>query len=184
MIADLQHGQRIARLTPLADALAAIDALVRPVQTREAAVAAALGRVLGADAVVANSRPVRALALRDGWAIRSEETADAGSYAPAILAALPARIDTGEPLPAGTDAVAPLEGISFHGQRAQATAPVAPGEGVLPVGADAAAGKPLRRSGQRLRSIDCAVLLAADVSRVTIREPRIRLVRSARPATP
>jgi molybdopterin biosynthesis enzyme len=47
---------------------------------------------------------------------------------------------------------------------------------VLPAGGDAEAARPLRRAGERLRAIDRAVLFAAGVSRVTIREPRIRLV--------
>ncbi len=176
MVADLQQGQRITRLTPLADALAAVDTLVRAVEPREADISAALGRTLAADAIPAAARPAMTLALRDGWAIRSEDTTDAGSYAPAVLAALPAQIDTGEALPPGADAVAPLDAVAWDGKRAEALAVIAPGYGVLPAGADALAGKPLRHAGERVRSIDSAVLLAAGVSRVTIREPRIRLV--------
>jgi molybdopterin biosynthesis enzyme len=178
MVEDLHQGQRIARLTPLSGALAVIDALVRPVAPREAAIGSALGRTLAADAAPAGARPARALALRDGWALRSEDTLDAGSYAPAVLAVPPVRVESGDVLPPGTDAVAPLEGVVFQGKRAEAVAPVAPGEGVLPAGADSEAGKPLRRAGERLRSLDCAVLLAAGVSSVTIREPRVRLVRA------
>jgi molybdopterin biosynthesis enzyme len=173
-----QQGQRITQLTPLADAVAAIDALVRPVEPREVDVGSALGRTLAADVVAARAVPPVALALQDGWAIKAEETVDAGSYAPAPLSAPPARVDCGEPLPPGADAVAPLDAVTFDGKRAEALAVIAPGYGVLPVGADAEAGKPLRLSGQRLRSFDVAVLLAAGISRVTIREPRIRLVRA------
>ncbi len=48
--------QRIARLTPLDDVLARIDALVGPVAPREVALAEAVGRVLAGDVVVA-ARP-------------------------------------------------------------------------------------------------------------------------------
>lgn len=178
MVAELQQGQRISRLTPLADALAAIDALVRPVEPREVDIGAALGRTLATDAAPAEARPAVALALRDGWAVRSEDTMDAGSYAPAVLSAMPLRVESGEPLPPGADAVTPLDAVACDGKRAEALAVIAPGYGVLPAGADAAAGKALRHAGQRLRSIDVAVLLAVGVSRVTIREPRIRLVRA------
>jgi molybdopterin biosynthesis enzyme len=181
MVAYPEQGQRIARLTPLADALAAVDALVKPVDPHESGVGLAMGRTLAANAVPAGARPQAALALRDGWAILSEETADAGSYAPAPLSAIPPRVDCGEPLPPGTDAVAPLDAVSVEGERAEALMPIAPGDGVLPAGGDAQPGKPLRRAGQRLRSLDCVALTAAGIAGVIIREPHIRLV-SARPA--
>jgi molybdopterin biosynthesis enzyme len=177
MVAEYQQSQRITRLTPLADALAAVDALVRPVEPRETDVDKAVGRIL-ADAVAPGTRPATALALRDGWAVKSEETTDAGSYAPAVLAFPPVRIETGDILPPEADAVALMEAVVFRGKSAEAVAPVGPGEGVLPKGADAEPGKPLRRVGECLRSIDAAVLLAAGIARVSIREPRIRLVRA------
>jgi molybdopterin biosynthesis enzyme len=178
MVAQIEPGQRITRLTPLADALAAIDALVRPVEPRETDTNAALGRTLAADACPAAAQPAAAIALRDGWAVSSDETGDAGSYAPAVLSRAPPRLNAGQPMPMGTDAVAPFDAVVFRGKHAEAIVPVAPGEGVLPAGADAAAGNPLRRAGERLRSIDRAVLIASGVSRLTIREPRIRLVRA------
>jgi molybdopterin biosynthesis enzyme len=135
---------------------------------------------LAANAVSGGARPQAALALRDGWAIRSEETTDAGSYAPAPLSAIPPRVDCGEVLPLGADAVALLDAVTIDGARAEALVPVAPGEGVLLPGGDAEAGKPLRRAGQRLRSLDCVALTAAGIAGVIIREPHIRLV-SARP---
>ncbi|MEA2977347.1 MAG: molybdopterin molybdotransferase, partial [Alphaproteobacteria bacterium] len=106
MVAEYQQSQRITRLTPLADALAAVDALVRPVEPRETDVDKAVGRILAADAVAPGTRPATALALRDGWAVKSEETTDAGSYAPAVLAFPPVRIETGDILPPEADAVA------------------------------------------------------------------------------
>jgi molybdopterin biosynthesis enzyme len=178
MVAEYQQSQRITRLTPLADALAAVDALVRPVEPREIDVSKAVGRLLAADAVAVDARPATALALRDGWAVKSEETTDTGSYVPAALSVPPVGVKTGDILPPGADAVAVMEAVVFRGENAEAVAPVAPGEGVLSKGADVEVGKPLRRVGMCLRSIDVAVLLAAGISRVSIREPRIRLVRA------
>jgi molybdopterin biosynthesis enzyme len=60
---------------------------------------------------------------------------------------------------------------------------VAPGEGVLSAGSDTQVGKPLRSAGDKLRAIDQALLSAAGLDRVTVREPRIRLVQ-ARAADP
>jgi molybdopterin molybdotransferase len=178
MVAYPEAAQRIGKLIPLADALAAIEALARPVEPREVDLAAAVGRVLAADVHAAAGQPSAPLALRDGWALRSGETIDAGSYAPALLSAIPQRVDAGEPLPPGADAVAPLDSIALRGSQAEALGTVAPGEGVLPAGADVETGMALRAAGKRLRATDQALLSVAGILRVAIREPRIRLVRA------
>jgi len=178
MVAYPEAEQRIVKLTPLAEAHAAIDALARPVEPREVNISAALGRVLAADAKAPAMQPASAVALHDGWAVKSGETLDAGSYAAALLSALPQRVDFGQPLPPGADAVAPLDTVVVRGSQAEALATVAPGEGVLPAGRDAEAGLPLRLPGERLRVTDQALLSVLGISRVIIREPRIRLVRA------
>jgi molybdopterin molybdotransferase len=172
---DDETPQRITRLTPLADVLARIDALVKQVAPREVETVAAVGRVLAGDVSVV-LHPRVTLALRDGWAVRAELTTDAGSYAPAPLPGA-TRIDVGEPMPADADAVAPLEVMVTPGDRMDIIAPVAAGEGVLPAGADADRGKTLAREGRRLTPIQAAVLAGAGLGRVHICEPRVRLVR-------
>jgi molybdopterin molybdotransferase len=174
MTMDSAPPQRIARLTPLEDVLARIDALVAPVEPRERAVADAIGHVLAAD-VAAGPHPPAPLALRDGWAVRAELTSDASSYAPAPLPAA-APIDAGAPIPPGADAVAPLDVVVARAGRIEIIAPVGAGEGVLPAGADAD-GR-LLLAGGRLTRIKAAVLAAAGVERVSVREPRVRLVRN------
>lgn len=77
----MSNQQRIARLTPLKDALAALDALAKPVAPRQAEPQAAIGQILAAD-VVAAKLPPRASALQDGWAVKADDLADAGGYAP------------------------------------------------------------------------------------------------------
>ena len=81
------------------------------------------------------------------------------------------------PCQGGTDAVAPLDAVNEHGNRAEAVAAISPGDGVLPAGGDARAHAPLYRAGERLRAIDVAVLMAAGIDNVTIRVPRIRIAR-------
>ncbi len=76
--------------------------------------------------------PPQPIALRDGYALQSDWTSDASSYAPAPLPQMPVRIDVGFPLPDGTDSVAALEHVAIKGDRAEALAVVAPGDGVLP----------------------------------------------------
>ncbi len=168
--------QRIARLTSLADVLARFGALVEPVAPRSLDVSRARGRTLAED-LVAGPYPAVALALRDGWAVDSAHTSDAGPYAPAPLPAA-VLVDVGEELPPGADAVAPFDAVLGRDGRYEAIAPIVPGEGVLPAEAGIRAGATLRRAGERLRAADIAVLAFLGVATVTVREPRIRLVAS------
>jgi len=168
--------QRIARLTPLTDVLASFDLSVGHVAPREEALAKAVGLTLAADVVIAAGHPKAALALRDGYAVRSGQTNDASAYAPAPLSPAAPRIDVGEPLPADADAVIALDAVTMRGAQAEALAAVAPGEGVLPPDADATAGLKLQLTGARLRRIDVALMIALGVERVIVREPRVRVV--------
>jgi molybdopterin molybdotransferase len=166
--------QRIARLKPLSAILALIAARVGAVKPQKSPVAAARGHTLAEDVVVAQLPPTP-IALRDGFAVDAGAIADASPYSPVPLASKPARVEAGEELPSGADAVAPLDAITGRGNGAEAVAAVTPGEGVLLAGGDAAAQTPLRRAGQRLRDLDIAVIAAAGVADVTVRAPRIRL---------
>jgi len=167
--------QRIASLAPLDGVLARLDALVKPVPPLTSELPTVLGRTLAEDVVVAAAIPAAARALRDGWAVASDLTTDAGGYAPAPLPAA-LRVDVGEPLPPDTDAVALVDAVTIRGGLAQALAPVAPGEGVLSAGADVAQGATLLPAGRRLDRVHVALLSAAGVDRVRVRAPRLRLV--------
>jgi molybdopterin molybdotransferase len=163
--------QRISVLTPLADVLARVAALAHPVCPRELALQDAEGRVLAED-VVAGPWPASPVALVDGWAVRADSVTDAGPYAPMLLVPAPAWVDAGSPMPRGTDAVLPPDAVSGDEVHASATA----GDGVLAAGADASPERPLRRAGERLRAVDVAAFQAVCVSRVRVREPRVRVV--------
>jgi molybdopterin molybdotransferase len=176
MVASPNVAQRIGRLTPLKDALALIDRSVSAVRPRDVATSAALGRILASvDVAVAEPRPAAALALRDGWAVRSQDTLDAGSYAPAVLAEVPQAVEAGDPLPEYADAVAPVDAVEFRGAIASALLPLAPGEGVLDRGADAGAGEALFPAGRLISQTDIGLLAAIGHDRVSVREPRVRI---------
>jgi molybdopterin biosynthesis enzyme len=175
MNADPATHQRIGRLTPLADVLAAI-ADVQPVAPCEIATAKAQSCVLATDVSATAARPPLPVALRDGWAVASDATRDAGPYAPLTLQPPPQRVDAFAALPAGSDAVAPQDAVSLLGGMMQIMSPAAPGEAVLPSGGDVEANAVLCGAGARLRASDIAVLTAAGVEVVAIRQPRIRIV--------
>src|SRR5260370_35847679 len=110
MVVEIETTQRIARLTPLDAVLNRIDALVGPVAPREVEIRDAVGRVV-ADDVMGASVPGAALALRDGWAVNSALTQDAGPYAPAPPPSA-IRIDAGARMPAGAHAVAEIGSVA------------------------------------------------------------------------
>jgi molybdopterin molybdotransferase len=172
--------QRIMRLTPLSAILALIESRVAVVTPHKSAVAVALGCTL-ADDIVASQLPPMTIALRDGFAVDAGAIADVGPYSPVPLASKPRRVDVGEPLPSGTDAVAPFDAVS---DRDEAIAAVSPGEGVLPAGGDCTPRAPLRRAGASVRAIDIAVIAAADIAEVTVRSPRICIACGSTMKTP
>ena len=175
-MSDDSSIQRITRLTPLSTVLSLIGARVEPVRPQSWRLIRAFGRTLAEDAV-ALERPARPIALRDGFAVEAAAVGDANAYAPVVLPAASGRIEVGQPMPAATDAVLPLDAVVLRGDRAEAIAAIAPGEGVLPAGGDTAANTPLRRAGARLRGVDIAAMHAAGLAGVSIREPRISVAR-------
>ncbi len=180
---SVQHSsaQRISRLTPLSAVRAAIASQVSAVAPETCASTAARNATLAQDVTLA-TLPSQAIALRDGYAVEAAVIADASSYAPIQLASGARRIDAGEALPPGTDTIAPLDAIVMRGDHAEAIASVTPGDGVLPVGGDAAG--VLFRTGRRLHALDIAVLNAAGVKDVGIRVPRLRLAYGSAAKTP
>ncbi len=178
MFVPQEHRQRIDRLTPLDDVVRRIGECVHPVTARDMRAAAALGATLAQDIVIADPHPAMPLALIDGWAVSAELTAGAGAYAPAIL---PAReVAVGDALGPGSDAVAPLDSVTWRNGKGEIHETVTPGEGVLWPGADAAVGELLRPAGHRMRAIDVAAMQALGVTAARVRKPRIRIARVGR----
>ncbi len=175
MAAASETIQTIARLTPLADVLALVGLDVKPVTPRTVDLTAAAGRTLAVDAL-APARPSVALAMRDGWALEADLTLGAGNYAPSPLPLPPPRVEVGQPMPPGTDSVAPFDAVKLSGGNAEALVTINPGDGVLPAGGDCDVAIPLRRAGERLSMTDVAAFAAAGIARITVREPRIRVL--------
>jgi molybdopterin molybdotransferase len=169
-----ERAQRIARLAPLREVFAQLDALAKPVAAREVDLLSAVGRVLASDVRSPAAWPPKSVALRDGWAVHAELVADAGPYAPVPLAG-PAWVEAGTFMPADTDAVLPPDAVTVNAGQAEAIAAAVAGEGVQLAAADASENVVLRRAGKRPRHTDVAVLRAAGLSRVAVRVPRVRV---------
>jgi molybdopterin molybdotransferase len=179
-------SSRRARVT---DAAAWIDAHTPALGREDVRLEEAAGRVLGEDVAAEVSLPPFDVAAADGFAVRADETVGASTYNPLLLRLvadaavgelLPAgsavRVDAGERLPGGADAVVPLDLV----EPAEAGActviePVAAGNEVERAGSQWARGSTLARAGRRLGAGDIGVLAAAGRARVgVVRRPRLR----------
>jgi molybdopterin molybdotransferase len=157
------------------EALAWIDGATRCLETHGVAVNQAFGRVLGEDVrAVAPIPPVDCAAI-DGFAVRAIETIGAGAYNPLPVPSV--RVAAGESLPAGADAVVPLDHAESVNRRdVVLVEPAAPGANVDRQGAVAATGGLLAAAGTRLMPRHVGLLATAGFTRLPlIRRPRVRV---------
>lgn len=194
--ADVRMRGFAARTTVEA-ALAWIDSVLPPfdqLPTESATLADAAGRVLAQDVVSRVDVPAFARSMMDGFALRAEDTYGAAAYNPLALAILgtclpgapfpgtvaagqAVRIMTGAPLPAGTDAVLPVELTQVDGSTLLALDQVSVGKHVGQVGEDIRAGEVVRQAGQTLRPQDLGVFSSIGQDCVpVVRRPRVQIV--------
>lgn len=126
-------------LTSVEDVLSPILAQLAPVRPRRVATADALGYRLAAPVLAGHGLPLHAIALRSGVAVRSLDLVGASSHTPVLLARPPKRVQAGDRLPDGCDAVIDPDAMTFHGVFAEVTDSVVPGSHVRLPGHDVAA---------------------------------------------
>jgi molybdopterin molybdotransferase len=149
--------------------------------------AAATGRVLAEDLIARHDIPATDCCASDGYALHASDTLGASDYSP-----LPVQLDcagatinrgqatlvnNGDPLPAGADAVLPLDGGEASGAVLEIAGSLARGDGVIRRGEECRAGEILSALDRRLRCQDLARLALAGVDEVMVRRhPRVRIV--------
>ena len=166
-----------AALTPLADALALLLGLAKPVVPRSVPLDRAAGHIAATSLTIAHDVPAGLTALRDGFAVDAAPIGGASPYAPVLLPRAPVWVEAGERLPPGTDAVLPAEGVEHR----SAVAEVGPGEGTRAKGEDFSEGDTLLRAGERIAPRHLLGLAGAGFFEVAIRQARIRLVVTGAP---
>jgi putative molybdopterin biosynthesis protein len=116
----------------------------------------------------------------DGIAVRSEETAGATETAPLRLAVglQAVWVDTGDPMPAGFDAVIMLEHLqAVDDTTVQIMAPVAPWQHVRPLGEDVVATELVLPENHRLGPIDLGACAAAGLRELPVRrQPLVAII--------
>ncbi|MDD5723153.1 MAG: molybdopterin molybdotransferase MoeA [Syntrophales bacterium] len=154
----------------------------------------ALGRVIGEDIHVPRDIPPKDNSAMDGYALRSEDTADAGAESPAIFNIIEdipagyvpqktvgpgeaARIMTGAPIPEGADAVVKVEETKCDDAGVRIYAAARHGQNVRYAGEDVKTGDLVIRAGTILRPAEIGMLAALGRSFVKVyRRPLVALI--------
>ena len=186
-------------LISVAEAQQRILAHFQPVGTEVIPLRECVNRVLAVAVAAAHDLPPFDNSSMDGFAVRSADLAALQTLR--VVADIPAgstptvslghgeaaRIMTGAALPAGADAVIPVEDTDFQDRAAGVPAPssvtaqrvVIPGENVRPRGMDARTGQPLLPAGRLLRAEDLGLMAMIGLAQVTVyRRPRVALFSS------
>ena len=191
-----------AEYLTVADALAMVLSAVAQLPAESVPLRAALGRVLAEPAVAQDSLPPFANSAMDGFAVRAADVAGASSAAPAALRVVAdlaagyvsdmvvgpgcaARIMTGAPLPAGADAVIPVEDTDESWrdvarplpEQVQVFRSVSAGDYVRQAGEDIRAGATIIPAGRQLRPQEIGVLASIGRAAVmVVRQPRVGIL--------
>jgi molybdopterin molybdotransferase len=174
--------------------LADITAAIRPLPTRELPVADALGAVLTDDVTALHPLPSFDNSAMDGYAVRCADVSKASPEHPVVLAVTgevaagdtrrhdlapgtALKIMTGAPLPAGADAVVPVEQTDGGTKRVAISQAAADGAAIRRAGGDAQPGDLLLTAGTRLGAVHLGLLAAAGHGAVTARpRPRVTVI--------
>ncbi len=174
--------------------LADILATIRPLPARELALADALGAVLAADVTAGHPLPPFDNSAMDGYAVLAADVAAATGEQPVVLpvrgeiaagdtgrySLVPGsvlRIMTGAAIPAGADAVVPVELTDGGTAQVAIRQPVDTGNAIRLTGGDAQPGDVLLTAGTRLGAVHLGLLAAAGHGTVLARpRPRVTVI--------
>ncbi|UFU03637.1 molybdopterin molybdotransferase MoeA [Ruania suaedae] len=172
--------------------LAAVLDLLQPLPALEVVLRDAVRCVLAEDVTADQDLPERDLAGIDGYAVLSRDVDGASPQGQVTLRVLDdllagaveaqravtgsaLRVASGAPLPAGADAVVPLESTDGGRAAVQVSAGAAPGAYVRRQGEDLRAGEIALAAGERIGARQIALLAALGRGRVRV-HPRPRVV--------
>jgi molybdopterin molybdotransferase len=180
----------------LEQAAAWIDANVQRLGAEDVPLPALAGRVLAAEIVATSDEPACARAAIDGFAVRADETVGASTYNPLAFrivgpdAPVPpqgvARLNAGDPLPPGTDAVVPFDHVHVAGTgTCEIIEATPPGHDVEPARSEFARGTQVASAGRVVTPADLGLLALAGVASASaVRRPRVELVLTGRDVAP
>lgn len=138
-----------------------------------------LGRLLVESVKAARSVPAYNAAAVDGMAVRASTTFSAFPETPVYLApeTEAIQVNTGDPLPEGTDAAVMIEKIELTNEKCEIRESVYPWQNVRKTGEDIVKGEILLPAYHRIRSYDQGALMAAGILSVKVyRKPRVLII--------
>jgi putative molybdopterin biosynthesis protein len=154
--------------------------LLGPLPGETIDLAGALGRVTAEPVRARLSSPHYHAAAMDGAAVRAEDTAGASETTPVRLrlGRQATWVDTGDPLPTGTNAVVMIEHVETIGDdEISLMAPVAPWQHVRAMGEDMVATELVLPTGRTLTPVDLGAIAACGHTAVTVRRrPRVAVL--------
>jgi molybdopterin molybdotransferase len=176
----------------------------QPVSTETLPLVGCSQRVLADDMAAANDLPPFDNSSMDGFAVRAKDVENVTSESPGslrVVADIPAgthptislapgeaaRIMTGAEVPAGADAVIPVEDTDFNDrdagtpppQEVRIFKPAKPGWNIRPRGMDILSGQVVLRKGRLLKPQDLGLLAMLGIANVLVfRKPRVALFSS------
>jgi molybdenum cofactor synthesis domain-containing protein len=139
----------------------------------------ALGRLLIGPVKAARSVPAYNAAAVDGIAVRASATFSAFPESPVWLdlGSEAVQVNTGDPLPEGSDAVVMIEKVELAGNRCEIRESVYPWQNVRKTGEDIIKGEILLPAYHRIRAYDQGALLAAGILNAQVfRKPRVLII--------
>lgn len=192
--ADSVRMRGFARRTPVAAVFAWLHEQLAPLGPEIIPVSQAASRVLARSVASDVNVPSFTRAMMDGYAVIAADTLGASAYnrlpLEVIGQALPAcpcdltvargqavRIMTGAPMPAGADAVLPVEQIESTASGVFGVGETSPQKHVGVPGEDIACGDWVLYAGRRLRPQDLGLLASIGVAEVSVvRQPKVRII--------
>jgi molybdopterin molybdotransferase len=166
----------VTPLPSIEEALDLVLARVKPLPREPVAVSDAAGRLLAEPVLALVDLPPFPSSAMDGFAVRAADTPGrlrvaariaAGAPPPRALAAGEAMaIATGGVVPAGADAVVPIEYVVEHGNEVEIPEAARPAANVRPRGGDVRAGEQVVAAGARLGPAQLGAVAAAGVGTV------------------
>jgi molybdopterin molybdotransferase len=184
----------VNKLVSLQDAQKIVLAQAQPLPIELTPLEDGGGRVLAQGIRAARDEPSTTQAAMDGYAVRSEDVESASPGGDLFLKVVglvgagqrskyrlkggeTLRVMTGATLPEGADAVVPEERTESHSGRVRVMAPVAPGDYLLPAGAEIRRGQHLIPKGKVLRASELTALASQGYSTIeAIRQPLVSVL--------
>lgn len=163
---------------------------IAPPQSETVSLLSSLGRVL-AEAVTADrDLPPFSRSTRDGYAVRAADLQNVparlriigqikagGTFDGSVGGSEAVEIMTGAAVPDGADAVVMVEHTSVSGNEVEVRRASAPGENVVPSGAEARARDVLLNRGVRMRPAQIALAAAVGKANLSVyRKPRVAVL--------